>query len=234
LRDLGLPAAAFERHIAWDIGAADVTRRLAELFGAPAVLSRFSRLVIDPNRGTDDPTLVMRLSDGAVIPGNARADAAEIGRRRRLYWQPYRDAIARSLDSMIAAGTVPAIVSIHSFTPVWKGQARDWQAAILWDRDDRIARPAIEALRGQGLTVGDNEPYDGALEGDTLFALGTRRGIAHVLIELRQDLIGTQEGARTWAARLAGVLRPVLDRPDTHMIRHYGSRAGTRNRENEP
>ncbi len=216
---LGLPAEAFARHIAYDIGAAGVTRRLARLLHAPAVLSTFSRLLIDPNRGADDPTLVMRLSDGALIPGNARIDAAEIRRRRETYWRPYRDAIAREIDAMLAAQVTPAIVSIHSFTPVWKGAARPWHVSLLWDVDARLARPLIDSLRTErDLVVGDNEPYDGALEGDTMYDLGTKRGLPHVLIELRQDLIADEAGQIAWAETLARVLKPILAEPDLRRI----------------
>src|SRR5271165_4760027 len=127
---LGLPPAEFERHIAYDIGAAAVTRRLAELIGAPAILSRFSRLLIDPNRGADDPTLVMRLSDGAIIPGNAAISEAEIERRLALYWRPYRDAISQSVEAMMKSGRIPAILSIHSFTPTWRGSPRPWEVGV--------------------------------------------------------------------------------------------------------
>ena len=226
--DLGLPAEQFRRHIAWDIGAADATRLLAARFGAPAVLTRFSRLLIDANRGGDDPTLVMKISDGAIIPGNARVDGAEIERRKRLFWTPYREAVAAALDGLAARGPAPAIVSLHSFTPVWKGVARPWQIAALWDLDPRVARPLIEALRRDGIVVGDNEPYDGALEGDTLYDLGTGRGLAHVLVEFRQDLVGDPAGVAVWAGRLGDALAPVLAAPGAHMISHYGSRAGRR------
>lgn len=234
LHGLGLPEREFHRHIAWDIGAADITRALARMFGAPAVLSRFSRLVIDPNRGADDPTLVMRLSDGAIIPGNARVDETEIERRRRLYWRPYRDAIAATIAPMRSRGQAPAIVSLHSFTPVWRGAARPWQCAVLWDRDPRIAVPLIEALRADGLVVGDNEPYDGALKGDTLYELATTPGLAHALIEARQDLVATRADAEAFAARIAAALRPVLDRPETHIIKAYGSRTGGHPKDETP
>ena len=227
---LGLAAAQFERHIAYDIGAAALTRALAARFGAPALLTRFSRLLIDPNRGGDDPTLVMRLSDGAIIPGNATAGPEEIEHRRRSFWRPYRDAVRARLDAMSAQGPIPAIVSLHSFTPVWKGVARPWEAAVLWDSDPRLAAPLLEGLRAFGVVTGDNEPYDGALEGDTLHEHGTSRGLAHVLIELRQDLVGAPEGVARWADVLEEALRPVLARPDTHMIKHYESRTARRHR----
>ena len=234
LGDLGLPRAQFERHIAWDIGAADLTRALAATFNAPAVLSRYSRLAIDINRGADDPTLVMRISDGALIPGNATIDEVEIARRRERYWRPYREAVAAQIDAMIARGPAPAIVSLHSFTPVWKAFARPWHCAVLWDKDPRIAAPLIASLRADGFTVGDNEPYDGALEGDTLYDLATARGLAHVLIEARQDLVATRPEAEAFAGHLARALAPVLARADTHIIRHYGSRAGLRRWDRTP
>ena len=230
---LGLPPDQFRRHIAWDIGAAAVTRELARLFDAPAALTRFSRLVIDPNRGADDPTLVMRVSDGAIIPGNAEADAAEIERRLRLYWRPYREAIAAWIAAMEATGRVPAIVSIHSFTPAWKGEPRRWEVAALWDKDPRLAVPLMRALREDGFVVGDNEPYDGALEGDTLYDLATSRGLAHVLVEIRQDLVETDAAAGAMAARLARALRPVLAAPEAHIIQLHGSRVGSRRGERD-
>jgi len=225
--DLGLPAAEFERHIAYDIGAATIVRHLASAFGAPAVLTTYSRLLIDPNRGADDPTLVMRISDGALIPGNARIGSDEIERRRRLFWQPYRDVTAQRIDAMIATGRIPAIIDIHTFTPVFKGMARPWHVAALWDEDGRLALPLIAGLRSEGdLVVGDNEPYDGALLGDTINVHATVRGLANLLIEVRQDLVAQERDAIAWAKRLERRLRPVLARPDAHMIEHHASRAG--------
>ena len=229
-RGLGLTREALERHIAYDIGAAWLTRRLAEKLGAPAALSTFSRLLIDPNRGADDPTLVMRLSDGAIVPGNAEADAAEIAHRRALYWTPYRDAVAKTVDAMSATGLSPAVVSIHSFTPFWRGAARPWTIGVLWDRDPRLAEPLLRALAGEAdlarATVGDNEPYDGALEGDVIDDIATARGLANALIELRQDLIAVREDAEGWADRLARLIKPILVRPEIHVRTfEFGSRA---------
>lgn len=229
---LGLPEAEFERHIAFDIGAAAATRRMAALLDAPALLTTYSRLLIDPNRGANDPTLVMRLSDGAIVPGNARADATEIEYRRRSFWQPYRDRIDATLDRMLATGTVPAIVSIHSFTPVMKGRTRPWHIGLLWDADARLAHPLLEALAREpdlqppGERIGDNEPYDGALPGDTMDTHATRRGLANVLIEVRQDLMATLATAEAWGERLARLLGPILARPDVHRVIHHPSRAG--------
>jgi predicted N-formylglutamate amidohydrolase len=214
LGDLGLPGSEFERHIAYDIGAAAVTRALARRLSAPAILTRFSRLVLDPNRGRDDPTLVMRLSDGAVVPGNARVDSFEIQRRIARFYDPYDRAIAAAIDRALRAGHPPCIVTVHSYTPVWRGRPRPWHVGILWDADDRFARPLLDALRAEpGLVVGDNEPYDGALAGDTVDRHATRRGLANALIEIRQDLIATDAGAGEWAARFARLLEPLIADP---------------------
>jgi predicted N-formylglutamate amidohydrolase len=223
---LGLAPADLEAHIAYDIGAADLTRRLAAQLGAPALLTRFSRLLIDPNRGACDPTLVMRLSDRRLIPGNARIDAVEIGRRRALYWRPYRQAIADTIAALSAQGPVPAVISVHTFTPAWHGLARPWQIGILWDSDPRLPQPLIAALRARGLTVGDNEPYDGALPGDTLHEHVTAKGLAGLLIEVRQDLVATPAKAHGWADLLAEALKPILARPEMHQPAFGPSRAG--------
>ena len=228
---LGLPRAAVDRHIAYDICAAEVTRALATQLGAPAVLSAYSRLVIDPNRGMDDPTLVMRYSDGAIVPGNAYIDAAEIGRRSAQFRVPYREEIAATVDAMLAAGEPPALISIHSFTPVLRSLARPWKIGVLWDRDGRIAKPLIEALLAEpdlfADEVGDNEPYDGALTGDTIDATATSRGLANALIEIRQDLIAERNNAIAWAERIGRVLRPIIADPQSRALADFGTRART-------
>jgi len=221
-----LPADVFTLHIAYDIGAAGVTRRLASRLNCPAVLTTFSRLLIDPTRGADDPTLIMRISDGAIVPGNARIGSVESARRKRSYWEPYRESVGALLDQMLAAGPVPAVVAIHSFTPSWKGRPRPWHVGILWDLDDRLARLTLRALAAEGdLIVGDNEPYDGALEGDTMYQHGTVRGLPHMLVEIRQDLVSNEGNEAAWAERLARILRPILADAELHAVKHYGTRA---------
>jgi predicted N-formylglutamate amidohydrolase len=201
---LGLDAALFGTHIAADIGAATVTRALASRFGAAAVLGRWSRLLIDLNRGEDDPTLVMKLSDGSIIPGNRDAGPDEVARRIRDFHAPYHDAVTAELDRI---GPRAAILSIHSFTPAWKGKARPWEIGVLWDTDARLAKPLMQRLTQHAMIWGDNEPYSGRLENDCLNRHGTRRGLPHVLVEIRQDLIGTE----VLAEDFAGKLYPVLD-----------------------
>jgi predicted N-formylglutamate amidohydrolase len=224
--NLGMPAHELRRHIAYDIGVEWLTRAMAARLGAPAVLSRFSRLLIDPNRGDDDPTLVMRLSDGAIVPGNARIGAAEVRQRMERFSLPYHAAVASVIDTMIGAGTIPAVVSIHSFTPSMKGIERPWHVGVLWDSDPRLPVPLIEILQSDtAIITGDNEPYDGALQGDSMSRHCIQRGLAHVLIEVRQDLITVEADAIRWGERLANDLMPLLERPEMHAIRHYSSRA---------
>jgi len=207
---LGLPPDAFQTHIAYDIGAADVTRVLARTFGTPAILARWSRLLIDLNRGPDDPTLVMKLSDGRIVPGNRDADANEVADRLARFHAPYHAAIAEEIGRARAAGRVPALISMHSFTPAWKGVRRRWEVGVLWDKDGRLAHPLMAALAHAGLVVGDNEPYSGELENDCMYVHGTMNGLPHVLIEIRQDLIATRDQAEAFAQRLVPILDDAL------------------------
>ncbi len=206
---LGLPESELRRHIAYDIGAAALTRTLAARLRARAILSGFSRLLIDPNRGLDDPTLIMRLSDGAVVPGNARIDDREREGRIERFYRPYHEAVAETVAGAESEGLEPILVSIHSFTPFWKGRARPWHVGVLYGRDARLAAPLLAALREDpALDVGANEPYGGGLEGDTLDRHGARRGRLHALLEIRQDLIADEEGVAAWTDRL----HPILER----------------------
>jgi predicted N-formylglutamate amidohydrolase len=211
---LGLSPEQFQRHIAYDIGMEGVTRHLAAALGCPAVMSRYSRLLIDPNRGEDDPTLIMRLSDGAIIPGNRYLDAAEREKRITRFYRPYHDAIRRTYAHCAASGHWPALLGMHSFTDVWKGSRRPWHAGVLWEGDERLALPLLAALRAEpDLVVGENEPYPGQYEGDTLWQHGTVPGHAFAAIEVRQDLIAGEEGQKAWAGRLARILSRLLEQP---------------------
>lgn len=208
---LGLPPEQLRRHIAYDIGAAAIVETVSRSLDVPAVLSRFSRLLIDPNRGTDDPTLVMRISDGAVVPGNRTLDDAERTKRIETWYEPYHRAIEAATDACIAGGREPVLLSVHSFTDTWKGWPRPWHAGVLWDSDPRLARPLIAALEAEGdIVVGDNQPYSGKLIGDTMWRHGTSRGLAHAIIEVRQDLIAAEAGQQAWAERIARILRSLV------------------------
>ena len=225
---LGLPRQQLERHIGYDIGAANVTRALALEMNAPAILSGFSRLLIDANRGDDDPTLIMRLSDGAAVPGNADYDAAERERRVSRYYEPYHRAIDEAIDAGIDAGRPPALLSIHTFTDNWRGTPRPWHATILWDRDPRLPVPMLQALRCEaGLVIGENVPYSGELKGDCMYRHATQRGLAHALIEIRQDLVRGEDGQQEWGQRLARIMTPLLQAPGAaaklNVIEQHGS-----------
>ena len=205
---LGLSDADMARHIAWDPGAAGVSIGLGELLGAPVVLGNFSRLVIDPNRGEDDPTLVMKLYDGTVIPANRPVDAAEIERRLAAYYRPYHQAVA----GLAARRADSVYVAIHSFTRQLRGrEPRPWHIGVLYGRDERFAVPLLDRLRAEpDLVVGENEPYGGHLEGDSVDRHAIKPGRLNVLIELRNDLIRTDTQQWTWAERLAPILEEVL------------------------
>jgi predicted N-formylglutamate amidohydrolase len=226
--DLGVPPEEFQRHIAYDIGVEDVTRRLAALTGAPAVMANFSRLLIDANRGEDDPTLIRQLYDGTVVAGNYPLSAEERQRRIEGFYRPYHDAVAAMIASVASAsGRAPFIFSVHSFTPVMQGHVRPWHVGVLWDLDDRAPRQLIDMLkRDATLIVGDNEPYDGALRGDTMYRHAIVNGFAHALIEIRQDLISDEAGAGAWADRLAPIIDAINRHPDIHKVKRYGSRTG--------
>jgi predicted N-formylglutamate amidohydrolase len=225
---LGLPQSEFERHIAYDIGVEAVTRKLAATLGVPAVIARFSRLIIDPNRGEEDPTLIRQLYDGTVVPGNYPMTEEERERRLDRFYRPYHDAVGAMIRSVAdASGQPPFILSVHSFTPAMQGYVRPWHVGVLWDLDDRAARPLLEMLgKDPMLLVGDNEPYDGALRGDTMFRHAIVNGFAHALIEIRQDLIAEEGGAAEWAHRLAPIIDAINRRPDIHQVRKFGSRTG--------
>lgn len=206
--DLGIAPADMARHIAYDVGSLGLAQHLADRLDAPMIATNFSRLVIDPNRGEDDPTLVMQLYDGTIIPANRGiSDTAVEERLNRLY-RPFHAAFAE------LAGAHPnrVICAIHSFTPRLRGRApRPWQVGVLYShRDERLAKPLIAALEAEGLCVGDNEPYSGHLDGDSIDRHALSPGRPNVLIELRNDLIAAEDGQIAWADRLAPVLNRVL------------------------
>jgi len=224
---LGLPECAFRRHIAFDIGVEALTRQLAARLNVPAVLGCFSRLLIDPNRGEDDPTLIMKISDGAIIPGNYPISDEESQRRLDTYHRPYHRAVERTLAKAGASGRAPLVLSLHSFTPAWKGVPRPWHAAVLWDTDHRAVAPLLEDLRRDpALVIGDNEPYDGALRGDTLYRHCMTSGTPHALLEVRQDLIADEAGSAEWADRLAPIFSRLNEDASLHEYRVFPSRTG--------
>lgn len=225
---LGLDQAAFQRHIAYDIGIEGLTRSLAARLDVPAVLCGFSRLLIDPNRGEDDPTLVMRISDGATIAGNHPITPQEWHHRLETYHRPYHQAVDLTIAKTAQkCGKAPLVLSLHSYTPAWKGVARPWHAAVLWDTDHRAVTPLLDMLRADAdMLIGDNEPYDGALKNDTMYRHCMRSGIPHALLEVRQDLIGDDNGIDAWADRLAPIFSRLNADPVLHEYKIFASRTG--------
>ena len=212
LGDLGLAEPDRVRHIAWDIGAADVTRHMARALDAPAILSGYSRLVVDCNRHLHDPTLIPAVSDGTPIAANA--NLAPAGRQARLdaLYHPYHQAVAQRLDRFAAVGITPVFLSIHSCTPEMNGRFRPWHIGVCWAEDRRLAAPVMEALAGDpAIVVGDNQPYNLDLNEDyTVPVHAMARGLPHLLVEIRQDLIADPDGARHWAEVLLAALRSAL------------------------
>ncbi|MEM7631520.1 MAG: N-formylglutamate amidohydrolase [Pseudomonadota bacterium] len=198
--DLGLPEDEMGRHIAYDIGALGVACALGALLDAPVVASNYSRLVIDPNRGADDPTLIPQLYDGTIIPANRRLDGAERQRRIDSLYDPYHNAIADQ-----AHGRDVIFIAMHSFTPQLKDRApRPWEVGVLSANDRRVANPLIQHLAATlDSLVGDNEPYAGFFPGDSFTRHAHGPGRPNVLLELRQDLIADTAGQTRWAETLA-------------------------------
>ncbi len=205
---LGLSDTDMARHIAFDPGAAGVTLALADLLDAPAILSNFSRLVIDPNRGEDDPTVLMKLYDGTIIPGNRHADAAEKERRLAAFYRPYH----RAQERLAARQDNTILVAIHSYTKQLQGrEPRPWHVGVLYGKDSRLALPLLDRLRAEpDLCVGENEPYGGHLDGDSVDRHAIKPGRLNVLIEIRNDLIKTDDQQYRWARRLAPLLQAAL------------------------
>lgn len=222
LGTLGLPEAERKRHIGWDIGARKVTEILSERFDCPAVLGGFSRLVIDCNRQLWDPTGMPEVADKTVVPGNQNVSPSEHMKRIKEIFLPYHWAIEERIARFHAHKIAPAILAIHSFTPVFQGFERPWEIGVLWDEDARIPRSLLENLRTQNpdLTIGDNEPYSGRHMADyTIDHHAEAANLPCVSIEIRQDLIDTDAGCEKWAKILGDAFDGILADPNLYKIR---------------
>ena len=208
---LGVDPRWFREHIAIDIGAACVTERLSHALQTPAILCAFSRLLIDPNRMVHDPTLIPEVSDNVEIPGNRNLSAEERQHRILSYHDTYHRGVDRVMRRLADSDIVPAYIGIHSFTPSMQGIARPWEVAILWNRDDRLATYMVDWLRHHtSFTVGENEPYAGHVAGYSMDRHGGGPGYPHVVIEIRQDLIGDHLGVAEWSDTLGRMLTEML------------------------
>jgi predicted N-formylglutamate amidohydrolase len=224
LNQLGLGPKELGQHIAWDIGAAQVARRLAARLDAPAILGGYSRLVIDCNRSPGDPTSIAEVSDGIFIPGNRNLDdAGAEARLNEVFW-PYHHAITQALAQRWrhGHGQAPALIAIHSFTPVMSGFRRPWQLGVLWNRDPRLAEPLLTRFRAYpDRCVGDNQPYSGREVGFTMDTHGGAAGLPHVEVEIRQDLIADDLGCAVWAEIIGDALAGVLRDQSLYTVQHH-------------
>ncbi|MDP6474068.1 MAG: N-formylglutamate amidohydrolase [Alphaproteobacteria bacterium] len=212
---LGLAESDLSRHIAWDIGAGMVTRHLAELLDAPAFLAGYSRLVIDCNRPLTSPTSIPNASDNRPIPANQAVSAEQAAARAEAFYWPYHRQISGLLDRLTAGAKIPLFVALHSFTPQLDGGApRPWHIGLLFEHDARLVAPLRAAFTAlvPGICIGENEPY--AIVGPSDYSIpehGQKRGLPHIEIEIRQDLIDTPDGAALWAGRISEALQCVLE-----------------------
>lgn len=215
---LGLDGEALETHIAWDIGAAGVARRLADALDAFLIMTNYSRLAIDCNRPPGSADSIAARSERTEIPGNRDVPGDEMEARANALFHPYHNRIGAELDARRERGVPAVLLAVHSFTPAYRGVERPWHAGLLYGRDSRLGRVLLELLRAEpGLNIGDNEPY--AVSDLTDYAIpvhGERRGILHAGLEIRQDLIAGTDGQAAWAARLAPLLEKALLKLPSH------------------
>ena len=221
LENLGLKDAMLEQHIAYDIGTRKLINHLSQHLDATAVLAGYSRLVVDLNRSLEDNSVMPEISDNIVIPGNQNMSKEHRNQRIQSFYTPYRKAIDMALQRFRENNVVPAFIAIHSFTPQMTGFSRPWHVGILWDKDPRIPLPLMQHLRAHpdGFNIGDNEPYSGKHPADyTIDHHAEAAGIPHVSIEIRQDLVNTENGAERWASILHDALRDVLADPGLYRV----------------
>ncbi len=222
LGNLGLDAALLRRHIAYDIGAADLTRLLSRRLDAPAVLAGYSRLIIDCNRQPGDPQSILEESDGVPIPGNVGLSEAEQAARAETFHWPYHHAIDSVFARRRRQGPEPVLFSIHTFTPTFGGQDRFWDLGVLWNRDPRVAVPLIDLLRrADRLHVGDNEPYSGKEIAYTINLHAGAAGLPHAAIEVRQDHCEAMAELERWAELLGDALAAILAMGTIHRVEHF-------------
>lgn len=221
MHKLGLDDWVLHQHVAYDIGTRKLITHLSQHLEAPAVLAGYSRLIVDLNRSLDDPSAIPAQSDAIPIPGNHKLSQADKARRVQCFYQPYRDAIETMLDRFRVRDIAPALISIHSFTPELAGVQRPWHVGILWDVDPRIPVALLQRLRAHpdNFHIGDNQPYSGRHPADfTIDHHAEAAGLPHVSIEIRQDLVDTEQGAERWATILDDALRETLADPALYRL----------------
>jgi len=224
MQRIGLDRSTLKQHVAWDIGAEDVTRRLSKNLDAMAVLSGYSRLLIDVNRHPGDLNSIPEKSDTTIIPGNLKLSKKQQLERLESFFWPYHQSVSNALALLWRRGPTPALISIHSFTPTLNGEKRHWDISVLWNRDPRLALPLLEKLKnikGGSYHVGQNEPYSGKKNGYTIDIHAGVAGLPNCAIEIRQDLINTSNGAKFWADTLAHLLMEILDKDNLKRVERF-------------
>lgn len=217
LGTLGLDPAELEKHSAVDIGALEATLMMAERLDAKAIIANYSRMVIDLNRRLDHPTMCPTTAEGVSVPGNIDLSKENFDKRVDEIYRPYHEAVADSVDSFIARGIVPALISIHSFSPVFFGQTRHWDVAVLWAQDGRLPQPFMAGMAERGYEVGDNEPYDArVLRGATMHMHADGRKLPNILIEYRNDHLAVDDRREKIVQESCDVLGPLLDDAALH------------------
>ena len=223
--NLGISKNDLDSHRAYDLGASDIANELSKLLSCSLVMANFSRLLIDPNRGKDDPTLIPKISEGKIIKGNMNLSIynndKEKNKRISKFYSPYHKAIDKFINNSLDNRKIPKILSIHSFTPIWKGKEREIDIGILWDRDDRLSKIFLNSLKN--IKLGNNKPYSGRLKNDTLYKHATSNGIPNVLIEFRQDLLRKKHDRLRWAKKIYNILKENEKSINSFSIKNYGS-----------
>ena len=219
--NLGLSQDILNTHIAYDIGSKEVAIKLSNILDCPLVMTDYSRLLIDPNRGIDDPTLIMKISDNIKIKGNLKIknfhESDDKNDRIKNFYDLYHNKISELINSLEKNNKIPSIISIHSFTPFWKNRKRNIDIGVLWDNDDRLPKIFFDYFKKshKNLIIGDNKPYSGRLKKDTLYRHATIRGISNILIEIRQDLITEKKGQKFFANLIS---KPLLSNMDNSIL----------------
>lgn len=219
--NLGLSQDILNTHIAYDIGSKEVAIKLSNILDCPLVMTDYSRLLIDPNRGIDDPTLIMKISDNIKIKGNLKIknfhESDDKNDRIKNFYDLYHNKISELINSLEKNNKIPSIISIHSFTPFWKNRKRNIDIGVLWDNDDRLPKIFFDYFKKshKNLIIGDNKPYSGRLKNDTLYRHATIRGISNILIEIRQDLITEKKGQKFFANLIS---KPLLSNMDNSIL----------------
>ncbi len=221
LGDMGLPAAEFDRHIAYDIGAEAITRILSRTLDAPAVIAGYSRLVLDLNRPPGHPESIPEISDRTVVPANQNLSEADKDARIAELHDPYHEAVSHTMAHIWNRGPAPALFSVHSFTPNYGDEIRPWDVGLLWKRDRRIAGPMMEMFRARGMDVGSNVPYSALDMAFTIDAHAGAAGLSTCVLEIRQDQVADDAGVERWAQILTEDLGKIMTNEELYEPKEF-------------